>query len=89
MHWFERHLFKTTQIDICHLGFLVGKCPTDTHRATLQQTINDKIATLMMGQATDDYYREKSTIMMELLATYPVYESFSKSQFGPCAAPPP
>jgi hypothetical protein len=58
-YWFERHLFKTTQIDICHLGFIVGKCPTDTHRATFQQMINDKIAALMMGQATDVYYREK------------------------------
>ncbi len=58
-YWFERHLFKTTQIDICHLGFIVGKCPTDTHHATFQQMINDKIAALMMGQATDVYYREK------------------------------
>jgi hypothetical protein len=58
-YWFKRHLFKTTQIDICHLGFLVVKCLTDTHRATLQQRINNKIATLMMGQATNDYYRGK------------------------------
>jgi hypothetical protein len=58
-YWFERHLFKSTQIDICHLGFLVGKCPTDTRCATLQKNINNKIATLMMGQATNYYYREK------------------------------
>jgi hypothetical protein len=97
-YWFERHLFKTTQIDICHLGFLVGKCPTDTHRATLQKTINDKIATLTMGQATDDYLpgyalhasrnpNPSPSRVSGVVPSYPIQYTTS-SNYGSAAFPP-